>query len=288
MSQPPHYRQVLAQVSERLAAAAVPSPQWDARALISYLTHIPHMSLDLEQPVPPGLELALEPLVRRREGREPLQYILGSAPFGPLDLAVGPGVFIPRPETEVLAQWAVDQLHAQYRPGMRAPVVLDLCSGSGALALYIKHYCPWAQVSAVEYSPAAAQYLARNREHTGLDIEIITGDATDTAVAPQLLGQVDLVVSNPPYVPLSEELDPEVYQDPPDAVFGGVDGMSVIRQLLPAMAQWLRPGGQMALEHDDDTADLVLAELEASEHWRDYSAFADLAGVQRFLSAWRA
>jgi len=213
-------------------------------------------------------------LVHRRATREPLQWILGSAPFGPLDLKVGPGVFIPRPETEILADWAVN---------LRASSYADLCTGSGAIAAYIAHFLPHAHVCAAEKSPEAARY-ARDNGAPNLWV----GDVLDTAACVAALDPegkgFDVVVSNPPYVPETAQVSPEVEADPHDAVFAGEDGMSFIPQLAHTAFALVRPGGDFGVEHDDATQPAVCDALAAAG-FTGITPLTDLAGKPRFVTA---
>lgn len=269
-------RDALADAAERFASAGVPSPEVDARLIAAHLLQVGPMEVALRarDEVPAGFE----ELVARRVAREPLQHILGLAPFGALDLEVGPGVFIPRPETEVLADWGVRQL-----TGNPAPRVVDLCTGSGALALYIGHEVPGAEVTGVEKHDEALSFARRNA--AGTAVEMIQGDVTD----PQLLsgwhGTVDLVLTNPPYVPLTPDLDVEVYADPPQAVFAGESGMDVIVAMAPTIHALLRTGGVVGIEHDDTTSQAVQDVLAAHGGFRDIAVLRDLTGRARFVTA---
>ena len=222
--------------------------------------------------------MAYDALLRRRESREPLQYVLGSAWFGPLELKVGPGVFIPRPETEVMADWAVRNADG--------PRLVDLCTGTGALALYLHHYLPEAQVRAVELADAALAYTTANTRGSG--VKVIQADATDATTLAEWNGTVDLIVTNPPYVPETPNLDPEVYHDPHDAVFAGEDGMGVITGLIPTFARLLRPDGKVAIEHDDSTSEAVQAAMARHGGFERISALQDMTGTPRFVTAVRA
>mgnify|MGYP000311271039 CR=1 FL=1 len=164
-------------------------------------------------------------LVERRAQRIPLQHLIGTAAFGPVEVQVGPGVFIPRPETEALLEWAMNQ------PLPPSPVIVDLCTGSGALALALAHTWPQAQVVAVEKSPEALVYARRNC--AGSAVDVLEADVTLPSLLADRNGTVDLLVSNPPYIPEGAELDPEVADhDPAAALFGGPDGMSVIVPMI--------------------------------------------------------
>lgn len=228
----------------------------------------------------PGFDVAYEALVARREHREPLQHVLGVAWFGPLELEVGPGVFIPRPETEVLAEWGVRQLR-----GMDSPLVVDLCTGSGALAAYIAHEAPNARVYAVELSDAAFSYAQRNLADSG--VTLIQGDVTDPEILAELNSSVDLLVTNPPYVPETDDLEPEVYADPHEAVFSGTDGMTLIRQMVPTVSRLLKPRGRVGIEHDDTTSSLVQAALHDAGGFTAIKPLTDLTGTPRFVTALR-
>lgn len=290
------YREALRDATERLRAAGVPSPEWDARLLAAHLIHCGHMDIPLNEAPMPGFDVAYGALVGRREAREPLQHILGVAWFGALELEVGPGVFIPRPETEVLADWGVKSLQ-RFNSGKmtkldpQSPRVVDLCAGSGALALYVAHYVPQAQVWAVELADAALAYTRRNaatasRGGAG-SVNVVQGDVTDAEILSELHGTVDLVLTNPPYVPETPDLDPEVYQDPHDAVFGGADGMETINAMIPTIAALLRPGGRVGIEHDDETSQQVQGALRAHGGFTDIEVLKDLTGTARFVTAKR-
>lgn len=277
----PHtYGQALRSAAERLRASGVPSPEWDARLMAAYLTHTGHMDIPLHEEPMPGFDVAYEALVARRERREPLQHVLGVAWFGSLELEVGPGVFIPRPETEVLAEWGVRQLR-----GMDSPLVVDLCTGSGALAAYIAHEAPNARVYAVELSDAAFSYAQRNLADSG--VTLIQGDVTDPEILAELNSSVDLLVTNPPYVPETDDLEPEVYADPHEAVFSGTDGMTLIRQMVPTVSRLLKPRGRVGIEHDDTTSSLVQAALHDAGGFTAIKPLTDLTGTPRFVTALR-
>lgn len=272
----------LAEITALLADAGVGSPEWDARMLAAHVLGVGHMS------VRPDTDLPAETLVlaRRRAGREPLQHILGVAPFGPMDLAVGPGVFIPRPETEVLADWGVRSLRSR-TPSGKKPVVVDLCAGSGALGLYVAGQRRDAEVTLVEKSDAALTWLRRNVETFAPDATIVQADATDAGILPELHGRVDLLLTNPPYVPESGDLEPEVYADPHDAVFAGADGMSVIADMAPTLAALLADGGVLGVEHDETTAEAVAGVLAAHGGFDEIRTMSDLTGRPRFTTAVR-
>lgn len=274
-------RTVLARAVAVLERSGVASPRADAELLAAHVLGVPRGRLALVDTFPAPALARYQELVARRAERVPLQHLTGRAGFGELDLAVGPGVFIPRPETELLAQWALAQ---------PAAVVVDLGSGAGALALSIAHARPEARVYAVERSPAALEWLRRNaaeRAQAGdRPVEVVAGDATDPAVLSELDGTVDLVVCNPPYVPDGVPVPPEVADhDPPEAVFAGPDGLAVIRPVLARGAALLRPGGRIGIEHDQTHGEVV---PDLMRRWfTDVVDHRDLAGRPRFATGRR-
>ena len=263
-----------------LDQAGVASPLNDARLIAAHLLGCGplNVALYLRDGVPDGFDEA----VRRRAQREPLQHILGRAPMGALDLHVGPGVFVPRPETEVLADWAVRQAR-----GIDKPVIVDLCTGSGALAAYVAHELIDARVTAVELDPQAATWAARNFTEFTPDVELVLGDATDPALLPELHGDVDILVSNPPYVPETTDLEPEVYSDPHIAVFSGDSGMDVIVEMIHLIHALLKPGGVVGVEHDDTTSEQVQAVFTSHGGFGNVAVLEDLTGRARFITASR-
>ncbi len=226
-------------------------------------------------------------LLDQRAARVPLQHLTGRAPFRHLELAVGPGVFVPRPETEQLAGWALDRL-----AGIPAPVVIDLGSGSGALALAIANEHPGARVTAVERDPGAIEWTRHNAAAQAAagdtPVEVVSGDMTDPRLLRALDGSVDLVVSNPPYVPDGARVPREVADhDPPLALWGGPDGLDVVRGLLSTAARLLRPGGWLGIEHADQQGTSLPALVRAHGGFGDVADHPDLAGRPRFTTARR-
>lgn len=272
-------RSAIDNATQSLIDAHVASPEVDARLIAAHLLGVPSTQLVLAEPTP-EFETDYAVLIARRVEREPLQHILGTAPFGVHDLKVGPGVFIPRPETEVLAEWAVEQ----------APTgtVVDFGTGSGALAIYIAERARPELVIGVEKSPVAIA-AARENAPAHSNVRIIDGDMTDPNLLSELTGTVDLIVANPPYVPFvpaeSGELEPEVYRDPLEAVFSGDDGMDAIRGLIPVAARLLAPGGKLGIEHDDTTAALTRKLVEADGSFENIRNMPDLTGRDRFVTA---
>jgi len=282
----------LARAAARLAEAGVGSPRADAELLAAFVLGVPRGALALVGWFTTDQLRRFEELVDRRAKRVPLQHLTGTAGFGHLELAVGPGVFIPRPETELLAEWATTTLRRESTVG-DSPVVVDLCSGTGALALELAHVVPGARVYAVERSPAALEWLRHNVEARtaagDTPVTVVAGDATDPSVLAGLDGRVDLVVCNPPYVPDGAAVPAEVAGgDPATAVFAGPDGLAVIRPLIARVAALLRPGGWFGVEHDDAHAEAVPALLRADGRFTRITDHRDLAGRPRFCTAQRA
>lgn len=273
-------RQVIDAAEAALAEAGVPSPRADAELLAAHAAGTDRGRLALTRP-DSGFVDRYHGLVARRADRVPLQHIIGSAAFGPVTVCVGPGVFIPRPETEALLEWAVGQHHS-----LGPPVIVDLCTGSGALALAFANAVPDARVIAVDDSDDALAYARRNLAGTG--VELIRADVTASGLLPELDGQVDLVVANPPYIPDGAELEPEVAEhDPAHALFGGPDGMVIIDAIVGLAGRWLRDGGGCAVEHDDTTSARTIDAFRSTGLFDDVTGRRDLAGRPRFVTATR-
>jgi release factor glutamine methyltransferase len=271
-----------------LAAAGVASPRTDAEALAALALGVERRGVVAA--LASGAELtaaqadALAAAIERRRRREPLQHITGVAGFRYLDIAVGPGVFVPRPETELVAGAAIAAAAAA---GPR-PVVVDLCAGSGAIALAVATELPAAEVHAVEREAAAMAYARRNATATGADVRLVHADIADALA--ELDGSVDVVVSNPPYVPEDERpiVAAEVRYDPPAALWGGADGLDTIRTVCRVAARLLRRGsGVLVMEHADRHGAAVPALLAGAGDWTDIADHADLAGRPRYVTARR-
>jgi release factor glutamine methyltransferase len=222
--------------------------------------------------------------LERRAAREPLQHITGLAPFRSLELAVGPGVFVPRPETEFVAQLAIDALIAVPSP---EPLAVDLGTGSGAIALALATEVPQARIVAVERSPEAHAWAERNIRATGADnIRLVLGDLADSL--PELDGTVDVVASNPPYIP--DEATPRDLEvrlhDPALALYGGPDGLDIVRALSRRALALLRPGGALVIEHGE-LQGAELRELLTADGWRAVATHRDLLGRDRATTAVR-
>ncbi|MCV7411844.1 protein-(glutamine-N5) methyltransferase, release factor-specific [Mycobacterium florentinum] len=264
-----------------LAEAGIDSARWDAEELAAHVAGAERGRLTLIESIDDEFLVRYRDMVAARSRRIPLQHLTGTAAFGPVVLHVGPGVFIPRPETEAILEWATAQRLAA------APVIVDLCTGSGALAVTLSRHWPAARVLAVDDSDTALDYARRNVEGTA--VELVRADVTAPRLLPELDGRVDLVVANPPYVPDGVELDPEVAQhDPSHAVFGGPDGMTVIDAVVDLARRWLRPGGLFAVEHDDTTSSRTVELIERTGLFGDIRARHDLTGRPRFVTASRS
>ncbi len=239
--------------------------------------------------IDPEQRLAVLEAVERRAAREPLQHITGRAPFRALELAVGPGVFVPRPETESVAQVAIDALLAVPTP---APRAIDLGTGSGAIAIALATEVPHARVYAVENSPRAFVWTRQNaRELAGDNLRLIFADLAELPVevdGDPLDGTFDVVVSNPPYIPDGAiPRDPEVrLHDPDVALYGGEDGLDVVRAISLRASALLRPGGALVLEHGELQGSAI-RELLSADGWRAAATHRDLLGRDRTTTALR-
>ncbi|GAB3786543.1 peptide chain release factor N(5)-glutamine methyltransferase [Nocardioides ungokensis] len=272
-------RLVLGEAVRTLAAAGVASPEHDAAELLAHVLGTSRGQLVLVDDVPPDRAGEYAVLVARRAGREPLQHLTGVAGFRHVELRVGPGVFVPRPETELLAGWAIEQAS-----GLEAPVLVDLCTGSGAIARALADEVPGASVHAVELDEAAHAWAVTNLEGTGVDLR--QGDMA-TAFE-DLAGTVDVLTCNPPYIPLDawESVAPEARDhDPHLALFSGDDGLDAIRVLARRAALLLRPGGVVGFEHADVQGESAPAVLTATGRWTEVRDHVDLAGRPRFVTA---
>jgi release factor glutamine methyltransferase len=269
---------------DQLAVAGVASPRFDAEELAAHALGVERRALwsvaSLGQAA--GTFAAY---VDRRAAREPLQHITGRAFFRHLELAVGPGVFVPRPETELVAGAAIDAARA-VPAGEVPPVVVDLCTGSGAIALAVATEVPGSQVHAVEADAAAFAWASRNCSGHGIDLRL--GDMADAFT--DLDGAVSVVVANPPYIPLGAVIrDPEVAtHDPSPALWSGVDGLDAMRVLEVVAARLLRPGGTVVAEHADLQGSSAPEVFRHTGRWVDVHDHCDLAGRDRYLTATRA
>ncbi len=273
--------EAIASIAGRFQAAGIASFQADAELLLSHFLKVSRGELQAMAITGAEVDPALfEGAVIRRQSREPLQHILGFAPFRSLELKVGPGVFVPRFETEMVAQLGIDYLRAI--PG--SPVAVDAGTGSGAIAIALALETD-ATVHAIELSEAAFEYAAENIANCGAAVNLIQGDFLEELMK---FSGLDLLVSNPPYIPAAAvPIDPEVYNyDPELALYSGPDGLDAIRELVSLGQIVLRPGGMMILEHADGQSDAV-RELLLEAGWRGVSVHPDAVGRLRAVSAIR-
>lgn len=272
--------------AQRLAEAGVPDPSVDAELLAGHVLGRRRGEVQAALVRGDGIDDAdaarIEALVVRRAAREPLQHITGTAPFRHLELAVGPGVFVPRPETETVAQYAIDALLNAPDP---EPIGVDLGTGSGAIAMAMATEVPHARIFAAELSPDAHAWAARNTA----DVKNLTLVLSDLGDAfPELDGTASVVISNPPYVPdAAIPRDPEVRLfDPAMALYGGEDGLDVVRTLSTRALRLLRPGGLLVIEHGELQGESI-RELLARDGWRATATHRDLTLRDRTTTALR-
>ncbi|WP_422677568.1 peptide chain release factor N(5)-glutamine methyltransferase [Bifidobacterium pseudolongum] len=301
-SDAPRMGAVLEAAAARLARAGIDTARHDAKLLLAESAGRSLSDVDkavlmddaFSQFAPsPEARGAFESMLGRRESREPLQHIVGHASFRYLDLDVGPGVFVPRPETELVVQEAIDWITAH---GLYSPRVVDLCAGSGAIGLAIATEVPGAQVWAVELDTQAAQWTRRNMHKVGerfpdlvANYRLEVADATCPVTLSTLDGTADVVISNPPYIPLTNvPQQPEVRDfDPDTALYGGsADGMMIPERIIVRAAALVRKGGLFVMEHDITQGDRTVAFARANG-FTEARTHADLTGRPRYLVATR-
>lgn len=301
-SDAPRMGAVLEAAAARLARAGIDTARHDAKLLLAESAGRSLSDVDkavlmddaFSQFAPSPEALAeFESMLARREAREPLQHIVGHAPFRYLELEVGPGVFVPRPETELVVQEAIDWITAH---GLYSPRVVDLCAGSGAIGLAIATEVPGAQVWAVELDTQAAQWTRRNMHKVGerfpdlvANYRLEVADATCPVTLATLDGTADVVISNPPYIPLTNvPQQPEVRDfDPDTALYGGsADGMMIPERIIVRAAALVRKGGLFVMEHDITQGDRTVAFARANG-FTEARTHADLTGRPRYLVATR-
>jgi release factor glutamine methyltransferase len=284
-------RPLLHQAASELREVGVSSAEQEARQLLAYAAGVELARLPLLDAVEDAQAAYFEVLIKKRARRIPLQHLTGRAHFRYLEVEVGPGVFVPRPETEVMTGWAIEQLRPMVYAVARGesrhlPVVVELGTGSGAVAKSIALELTGTRVHAVELSEEAAAYAARNLADTTVELHV----QDMIGALPELSGSVDLVIANPPYIPLEafESVLPEVRDyDPPLALFSGDDGLDVIKVVAAEAARLLRPAGLLCVEHADvqgESAQQVLVRHGAFAGVRDH---LDLNGRPRFVTAVR-
>jgi release factor glutamine methyltransferase len=272
----------IARATIRLAEAGVASPRADAEELAAFFHGVKRSELHT---VPDAaFDARFWEGIARREAGEPLQHITGRAFFRYLELQVGPGVFVPRPETESVVGWAIDAVRAM---DVVEPLIVDLCTGSGAIALAMAQEVPRSRVHGVELSEDALRWTRKNAE--GSRVTVHRGDAL--SALPELDGQVDLVISNPPYIPLTEweYVAPEARDhDPQMALFSGEDGLDTIRGIERTAHRLLRPGGLVVIEHADTQGGQVPWIFTEERGWADAADHPDLNNRPRFATARKA
>ncbi|PJM73602.1 protein-(glutamine-N5) methyltransferase, release factor-specific [Bifidobacterium primatium] len=284
----------LKEAARRLAAAGIDTPAFDAKLLLAHAAGVEPRDVDkaiLLGDALPLDEAAFDTMMARRVSREPLQYIVGHAPFRYIDVEVGPGVFIPRPETETVVQAGIDWLSER---GIDHPQVVDLCAGSGVIGLSVAVEIPGSEVWAVELSETTHAWTERNRRRVAADhpdiedrYHLTLGDATDADTLRDLDGIIDLVISNPPYIPETNVPEqPEVRDhDPELALYGGsADGLRIPERIIDRSAALLRDGGALVMEHDISQGE-ALREYAAAHGFADARTGDDLAGRPRYLFA---
>ncbi|MBD8080088.1 peptide chain release factor N(5)-glutamine methyltransferase [Cellulosimicrobium arenosum] len=285
----------LRRATDTLAGSGVPSPRADAELLLAHALGVSRGEVRrltvLDRDLPDAVVPRFEELVTRRAARVPLQHLTGTAPFRHLEIAVGAGVFVPRPETEQVAQVAIDAARAAVQ-GTGSATVVDLCTGSGAIALAVATEVPGAVVHAVELDARAHRWAERNvagvRAEQGVVVHLVRGDAR--SALPDLDGRCDVVVSNPPYVPPGAvPRDPEVADhDPAVALYGlGPDGLEVPRGVTRAAARLLRAGGLYVMEHAEVQASGARDMVVATGGFEDVRTEQDLTGRDRMVVATR-
>jgi release factor glutamine methyltransferase len=281
------FAELLDQLTLRFEAAGIESARADAELLVAEAIGVNRGEVQAkaiagESPTETQSQLILE-WAARREAREPLQHLTGRAYFRNLTLKVGQGVFVPRPETELVAGLGVDALRASGQP---QPIGVDLGTGSGAIALSMATEVPNAKIYAVELSPDALVWTAQNFETYAPTGELRQGDLADAF--PDLNGQVSVVISNPPYIPVDMvPIYPEVVlHDPELALYGGQDGLDLVRAASATARRLLHPGGFFAVEHADIQSQAVV-QLLLADGWRQVTAHKDFNLRDRAVSAIR-
>jgi len=280
--------EMLEHATKVLESAGIRNARVDAELLIGHVLGLSRGGVQAKAVTGSALSsndtVTVTGLVERRAAREPLQHITGVAAFRQLELAVGPGVFVPRPETETVAQFAIDALASTASP---SPIGVDLGTGSGAIALAMATEVPHARVYGVEVSPLAYVWTRQNFRTVGAaNATPVFVDLADAL--PELDGTVDVVISNPPYIPVGAiPRDPEVRLfDPEIALYGGEDGLDIVRSVSNTALRLLRRGGTLVLEHGE-VQSAAIAELLGADGWTAIAHHRDLLGRDRATTALR-
>ncbi|KAB7789187.1 peptide chain release factor N(5)-glutamine methyltransferase [Bifidobacterium cebidarum] len=285
---------VIRGAAARLREVGIETPEHDAKLLLAEAAGVELRDIDRALLMGESVDFddaRFQSMIERRAKREPLQYIVGHAPFRYLDLEVGPGVFIPRPETETVVQAGLDWMTQH---GLMNPRVVDLCAGSGAIGLAVVTEVPGSQVWAVELSPHTAEWMRKNLVRTAQQYPSIAsnyqleiGDATSLATLAQLDGTVDMVITNPPYIPQTDVPEqPEVRDwDPELALYGGsADGTLIPERIIERAYRLLKSGGALVMEHDISQGDRLVAYARAIG-FANASTGKDWTGRDRYLFA---
>ena len=279
-------QETLAAAERALGRAGVESSRHDAESLLAAALDIPRNRLPASLRLSTSQSEAFAAALGRRVSREPLQHITGVAGFRYLDLVVGPGVFVPRPETEVMTGAAVEELRRLTRSGVERPHAVDLCTGSGAVAASLASEVPESSVTAVELSPEAHAFAVRNTRQYDVDVRL--GDMA--GAVDDLAGCVHVVTANPPYIPLAafESVAPEArHFDPPASLWSGEDGLDAIRTVAVVAADLLVDGGLLVCEHADAQGESAPAVLLATGLWAEVRDHPDLSARPRYVTARR-
>lgn len=281
-------RSIIETAIGRLRAAGIADAEVDAELLLGHLTGRRRGEIQAaaftERAESAQIAAEMSALVDRREKREPVQHIVGRAPFRSMELLVGPGVFIPRPESEQVVQFAIDALLALNEP---EPIAVDLGTGSGAIALAMATEVPHARVWAVEKMPEAFAWAARNiQAQSATNLNLVAGDFADAL--PELNAQVAVLVSNPPYIPdaaIPRDIEVRLF-DPPTALYGGPDGLDPYRVISQRGLALLRPGGLLVLEHGELQGQMI-REVLARDGWNHPTTHVDYTLRDRTTLAYR-
>lgn len=282
----PSVGEALVWATALLGSAGVDTPRLDAECLLAHLlcSDRLHLYAAIEGPLPSAVFDRYRTLVARRQAREPLAYLVGTREFWSLSLTVTPAVLIPRPETEILIENALTRLGE-----VPAPVIADIGSGSGAIALAVAKTLPHARIYATEISERALEVARENAKVHGVrgQIAFLQGDLLEPLFSRGLVGQCDLIVSNPPYVAASDlaALPPEVHYEPVEALDGGPDGLDCHRRIIEGAPALLRPGGWVALEMAPAQGSSLTRLLRNQGSFTDVAVMRDLCGLERIVIA---
>ena len=279
----PTIREARKYAAQRLQAHGIPDPAWDADMLLSSVTGYQRLELSLRplEALTDQQERQLSALLLSRVEREPLQYLLGKAGFFGRDFRVDHRVLIPRPETELLCEKAIEALTA-VRAARPQPFVLDLCTGSGAIGVTLALECPFAQVSACDLSPEALSLARQNAQDLGAAVDLKQGNLFEAVTGRRF----DMIISNPPYIPQKElaGLQEEVRREPQMALDGGEDGLDFYRRIAKEAPEYLNSDGWLLLEIGDGQGEAVKKML-LKQGFQRVTVFPDDQGLERMVTA---